>query len=534
MVMSTLEKMKRIDFKYYVYALNAVLFGFAYILFQKRYFSIGESLLSPFRIIMFLAVTSCFFLVFVICSYGDNHNKFEKIVSKIGVHPMSTVMCFTALFRVWYLSHFNSYVIYYDSKTYTKYTANIFKGETDIFRTPGYPYFIKFISLITGQEAGTIEFYEMLSLVQCILSLMSVAILYLACRKLFSNKYILSACALVFGIAPSVFTWDIITLTESLSLFLTVVLIYILFSYLAKPKLYIAIVLGLFSFAMIMVRPTFIYLTAVLMVFFIARIIFNAEDRKRAIAGLLSVILCIGMVFGYQGLNYKNHDYFAISSVSTTVNKLFIVMSHGWTDSEKYPFLSNYLEEQMDSYDIERWIPDVIEILPMNFPYETIDGYVNDCLDSHSKKYQKYILNKIKGLASEKIATQYTPIPEESENFSVISPIMVKCTFPFTFMDCMMLVLMGVAWSVLVLVMKKRICWHIIGLCAITFSHIFVSVLGSMAEFSRLSSMVIPVVMILVFYMIDYVVRAAKLKKVFCLNDNNSSAINFKTKKEGE
>lgn len=534
MFMSKLKKIKNIDIEYYFYAVNAIIVSFTYILFQKRYMTTGESLFSPFRIVLFLGIATCFFLVFTIFNIGEKNNKFEAFISKIGAHPMSTVMCFTALFRVWYLSHFNSYVIYYDSKTYTNYNANIFKGETDIFRTPGYPYFVKFVSMITGQDIGTMGFYEMVSLVQSILSLASVVPLYLACRKLFSNKYILSACALFYGIAPSIFTWDIITLTESLSLFCTVLLIYILFSYLAKPKVYKAIILGLFSFAMIMVRPTFIYLTAVLAVFFIARMIFNAKERKKAIAGLLSVVLCIGMVFGYQGLNYKNHDYFAISSVSTTVNKLFIVMSNGWTDSDKYPFLSKYLKDQMDSVELEKWIPDVIEILPMNFPYETIDGYVNDCLENHSEEYKEYTYEKIAALTSEKVATQYTPIPERNEEFTVFSPLMVKLTFPFTFLDCILFVLIGVAWSVLVLVIKKRICWHIIGLCAITFSHIFVSVIGSMAEFSRLSTMVIPAMMIFVFYMIDYVVRASKSKKLFCLNENNSSAINFKNKKEGE
>lgn len=534
MFVEKLKKIKEIDKRYFIYAFNAIIFGLAYIMFQERYFSTGEPLFTPLRILIMLGASTCFFLVFAICTYGDNHSKFEDFVAKAGAHPMSSVMCLTLLFRVWYLSHFNSYVIYYDSKTYTNYTANIFKGETDIFRTPGYPYFLKFVSILTGQEVGTMGFYEMVSFVQSILSIISVALLYFACRKLFSNKYILSACAFLYGIAPSVFNWDIITLTESLSLLFTVILIYILFSYLAKPKAYKAIILGLFSFAMIMLRPTFIYLTAVLAVFFIARIIFNANERKKAIAGLLSVVLCIGMVFGYQGLNYKNHEYFTISSVSTTVNKLYIVMSLGMTDSKEYPFLSEYLEKQMELFDQEKWIPSIIEILPMNFSYETIDGYVNDCIKTHSKEYREYTLDKIKFLASEKVATQYTLIPEGCEDFGVFSPLMVKLTFPFTFLDCILLVLIGVAWSVLVLISKKRICWHIIGLCSIIFSHIFVSVLGSMAEFSRLSSMVIPAMMILFFYIIDYVVIAAKKRKVFCLNDNNSSKINFINSKEGE
>jgi hypothetical protein len=49
-----------------------------------------------------------------------------------------------------------------------------------------------------------------------------------------------------------------------------------------------------------------------------------------------------------------------------------------------------------------------------------------------------------------------------------------------------------------------------------------------MAEYARLSSMVIPAVLLLFFYLIDYVVKAIKTRKIFCLNDSNSSAIQIK------
>ena len=66
---------------------------------------------------------------------------------------------------------------------------------------------------------------------------------------------------------------------------------------------------------------------------------------------------------------------------------------------------------------------------------------------------------------------------------------------------------------------------------AIIFSHIFVSVFGAMAEFPRLSTMVIPVVLLLTFYFVDYAVKATKSRKVFCIDDTNSTEINFKINK---
>ncbi len=516
---------------YIIYLLNSLMLGFSYILFQRKYLSIGgmsEPIFSLIRFLVFLGFSSCIFLIFVICSLSEKKNKFERFVQKVSNHPMSIVVSFTLLFRVWYLSHFNSFVIYYDSKTYTRYDSNIFLGETDIFRTPGYPYFLKLVHIITGNPNCDIAFYESLSLIQSIISLASVVLLYFAGRKLFSNKYILSFCCLVYGIAPSVFTWDIITLTESISMFCTVLLIYIVFSYLAKPSAFLGIVLGLYSFGMIMIRPSFIYLTAVLAVFFIARIIFNANERKKAIAGLLSVVLCIGMIFGYQGLNYKNHEYFTISSVSTTVNKLCVVMFYDWVENIEYPVLSQHIKSQMNIYEADKWIPDIIEMLPYDFSYKEIDAYVNSCIENHKSEYNRYIANNFYNLADEKIAEQYTPIPEGNYAFEKLSPTILRFTFPFTFGGCFVLVFVSLIFSIVVLVKKKRICWHIIGLCAIIFSHIFVSVIGAMAEYARLSSMVIPAVLLLFFYLIDYVVKAIKTRNVFCLNDSNSSAIQIK------
>lgn len=523
-------------YEYIVFAINALLLSFGYILFQKNYLTESDSsevLFSGLRTAAFIGVSICVFLVFVICSIGTTRKKYELFIEKIGTHPLLTVVLVSAIFRIWYLSHFSKYVIYYDTKTYTNFPYNIFLGETDIFRTPGYPYFLKLIHYITGNPEGNIEFYQSVSFFQSVLSLISIVILYMAGRKLFSNKYILSFACLVYGIAPAVFNWDVITLTETLSLFCTVVLIYLVFSYLAKPTVVKAVILGLYVFVMIMVRPTFVYLFGVLGVFFVARLIFNSNDRKRALAGIFSLLMSVALFFGYCGLNYKNYNYFKVSSVSNDVNNLYIVLINGWFHNEDYPEMSEYLENQMEFYQDDNWITNIIEPLPERYGYSKIDKYVTDCIAKHKTEYYKYTAKKFLNLANEKIAVQYVPYTESDslESFNNFSKAFVKYSMPFSFLDCFWLVVIGVAFSLVALIKKKRICWHILGFCAIIFSHIFVSVFGAMAEFSRLSSMVIPAVVLLVFYIIDYCFKAAKKRSFFCLNDNNSTEIQISKSK---
>lgn len=523
----------------FVFLINSVLASIAFTNFLVVFFnesSFTKPLVNTQKAIIFFGLIICFFLVFLICSIGGEKRKpFEKIIQKIGNHPLFTTVLIVAIFRLWYSSHFAYYTIYYDSGSYTDYTYNIFLGQTDIFRTPGYPYFLNIIHFISNNFTCDLSFHETVSLVQSILSLLSVVILYFAGRKLFSNRYILCLVSLFYGIAPCVFNWDFCTLTESLSLFCTVVLIYIIFSYLKNPQIYKAIILGLYCFVLIMVRPTFVYLLAVIGVFFIARFIFYAKERKKAIAGVLSVAMSGVLLLGYCGLNYKNYKYFSISSVNNTINNLFIVMYNGWYLNEDYPELSQYISDSIAiGGEDSNWISDIIEVAPGYFSYQKIDSYVKDCISKHKSEFYSYTLDKAKDVLKLNVADQYTSIL--NEDFRDTSQAILKWTFPFTFASCFILVGIALVLSIIAFIIKKRICWQVIGLCAIIFSHIAVSIYGSMGEFSRLCTMVVPAVIMLAFYLIDYFYTAIIKKKLFHLNNNNSTKIEIKnkTKFQGE
>ena len=390
-----------------------MLVGLLFIMVQRNYFSgsdMSGKLFTPMRFFIFVCASASAFLLFVICSMGEQRKKVEQFIEKLGTHPMCFVFLFSALFRLFYLEKFSSYTIYYDTKTYTNFPYNIFLGETDIFRTPGYPYFLKLIHYITGNPENNTEFYQAVVMIQIAMSLASIIILYLAGRKLFKNKYILSFVCLIYGVAPCVFNWDAIILTESLAMFCTVVFIYLVFSYLAKPKFYKAIILGLYSFGMIMIRPSFVYLTAILAVFFIARFIFNKTERKKAIAGFLSVLMSVAMLFSYCGLNYINYDYYAVSSVNNTVNNLYIVLMHDWVENPKYPDISNYMRTSLDIVGDGNWVSNIIEPAPEFFSYKEIDEYVTSCIENHKDEYRKYTYNKFYYGFENPIATQYLRI----------------------------------------------------------------------------------------------------------------------------
>ncbi len=527
-----LLKNKKSLISYILPGINSILLSFTYILFQRYITGDSQANLFSFsRIVMFFGIFVCTFLLFLICSLGDKHNKLEKIVQKISCHPMFTVLCAVAIFRLIYRGYFLNSTVYYDTKTYTTYPYNIFLGETDIFRTPGYPYFLKVIGKAVSIITNSNIFYNTVALVQSLLSMFSVVLIYLTGKMVFKSKNISVATALIYGVLPCVFNYDSCILTESLSLFCMVLFIYLVFSFLEKPKMIKAIILGVYSFVMIMIRPTFVYILPVLAVFFISRFIFVSADRKKCIAGILSVALSGLMLLGYCGLNYKNYDYFKISSVSVTVNQLKIVMDNGWQENKDYSEISTYVSSQMKTIDSSLWIPNIVEKLPNVYSYKEIDNYVSDCISKHKEDFNDYNRKKIISLSNQPIATQYSAYKTMYKDslFSEFSNWFVTFSFPFTFLQCILTVILALFYAVVVLIRKRKICWQVVGLSAIIFSHIFVSVYGSMAEFARLSAMAIPALVLLVFYFFDLFLSVIRK---YNFDDKNYSKI--KIKKEVE
>ena len=533
-----LLKDKKSIFNYILYFVNSLLVAFTYILLQRRITSteIEGRLFTNLRFVFFLGIFVCSFLIFMICEIGEKHSKIEVKVKKIASHPMFTITFAVTVFRQIVRWYFLNYTIYYDTKTYTNYNFNIFKGETDIFRTPGYPYFLKIIKKITRlfvKNTSTLDsvFYSVVAIIQSFLSIACVILIYLIARKIFKNKTVALVTAAFYGILPCVFNYDTCILTESVSFFCMVLFIYLVFLFIENPKIYKAVVLGLFAFVMIMVRPTFIYVLPILAVFFIARFIFESKDRKKCIAGFLSVVFSGLLLLGYCGLNYKNYDYFNISSVSVTVNRLKIVMDNHWQKNKDYEEISNYINSQMKVTDPNYWIPNIIEKLPGVYSYQEIDDYVNDCISKHKKEFSEYNFEKAKSISNLPIAIQYSAYKTIYKDTAVSKRLdwFNSTSFSITFIQSMLLVLFSLVFAFFVLIRRKKICWQVVGLSAIIFSHIFVSVYGSMAEFARLSSMAIPAIVLLVFYFVDLFVSRLKGRKI---DGKYYSKISFKKEVE--
>ena len=144
----------------------------------------------------------------------------KKILNnKIWLILLIVICCRTVVY-----SFYSEVSFYYDTVSYVEFEENIFKGEINAIRTPGYPYIIKAIALLGGSSRMFIN----ITIVQEIVSLISVVVLYMTLKKVIKNQMVNYSATLIYGCLPSIFTYNKIILTESLSISLFVMYFFLI------------------------------------------------------------------------------------------------------------------------------------------------------------------------------------------------------------------------------------------------------------------------------------------------------------------
>lgn len=168
-------------------------------------------------------------------------NKKEKIKTKIiGFlkQPLIYILLVSIFFQVKIYNNVYEYNLTIDSYSYGEYfKEDFFKGEVNESRTPVYPYFIKLVKKIGGEE----NLYRNIVLVQKILFIVTVILFYYCIQFIVDNKIIKSIFTLIFAICPYIVLWNVLILTESISLFEIVLLAFLTLKYLKKPNSFLVV-----------------------------------------------------------------------------------------------------------------------------------------------------------------------------------------------------------------------------------------------------------------------------------------------------
>ncbi len=233
-------------------------------------------------------------------------------------------------------------------------------GNIDRYRLPVYPLLIDICAKLFGDN-----YLNAVCIVQLLVSLLSLVALYFALRKLTCRSYVYLPVLVLYGLSNAVFGWDKIILTESLSLSLTVFMIFGLVYYLKDNKLrYLAVAVAAAGIGAFM-RSVFAIYAGVIFGFLIIRLIFtgkkNQQERKTQritdAKGLIFAVIPVVLLMVYGGLFYGQYGGFTLSD-SGLGQQLSIVISNGYYKDSSDEELKKVVDDIMtgkipDSYNSE-------------------------------------------------------------------------------------------------------------------------------------------------------------------------------------
>lgn len=429
----------------------------------------------------------------------------EKIVSIIK-SPILYILAIVILVQVNIYKTAPDYLVKPDTCTYyEEYDGgNILKGEFDYFRTPGYPYFIKFIKLFSSDDNSL---YNNIVTAQKILFIVAVILVFLSMMKITKNKIISSIVTILVGILPNLVLFNTVILTEALGVFQIVLLMYLVICYIYKPRKLTAIITSLQILIMIMTRPGFIYLIPIYMVFIIFRYLMNKKELKEAIVAFISIIICSILVLGYCIRIKQLYGSFMISSVTYLNDLVLIADSKTFTETSNEN-LKNVMQEIKGDSDDEALSWDAARAITNIHIFNNnpeIKQFVKEA--KFNAKYLRYIANKIYNTGFLTIGT-LNDLTTDSDVIKMLQLFMM----PINFALVAILIFVIAIYLIYKLFKDCKVDWILAVFFVLIFANYFTLMIGAPFEQQRLFiTSIIPLVMC-----IGYIISRINIK-----NDEN-------------
>lgn len=419
--------------------------------------------------------------------------------------PLLYILFFCAFAQQMAYEFYKKNIIFPDTASYMNYGHNI--SDT---RTPIYPYFIKLIRKLFGEE----NIYNSIVFVQYILFFISIIIFYLAVKKICKSKLLTNISTIIYGASPFIFIWNNIVMTESLAMCAVTLLAYMTISYLKKPNIFFAYFIGIYIFGLIMLRPAFIYIVVIYLLFWIIRYFTNKSEIKNNIIGSVSMLICIILVLLYSLLIKVNYGNFEITNVSTA-NKVANIIESGTYVSGDNKNIIDMINNELKgrNYKEDFWSSTYKAI--NNFEKRDIDQYCSSVYKNDTKRYLFYILQNtlILGEKSVGIRGAFNTQDYSSVKYKTLY-FYDNMILPINFMHLYLIILISIIFLFILLFKNKKIEWILAFLISMIVANLFTTIVGAPMDYQRLFSSSIPLVIILIAYLIQMLLNNVNFKKI--------------------
>ena len=406
--------------------------------------------------------------------------------------PLFYILIWCITIRALYFSHLESYSLAIDSISYLNYPYDILRGEVNLYYTPGYPYFIKLIRKLVGED---LLLYT-IPLVQTAIALVAIVLFYFSAEKLFKSKRWATVVTIYLGSLPQLMGWEKKVLTESISISGIILLLAILVVYLDRPRSWLAFSSGLVCFVLIMVRPFSVIYLVILAVFWLARILLCRVEWKKSLVGFCSVLICFGLMQGYSLMNLKANGYYGLSPIATCWNQAYILISNGIYENEDYPQITENISQKIA--DGEESSYQVFADAALNNLGATIsEKYIKDTIFKNLPQYIEVVKNKTRNLLPQTINNSLAVII--NSKFIPWEKALMQLLLPLNFLGAFILIGLELLNAFVGWFRTKQMPWVDFGISAFPSAIFVASIVGSPADFARLSVSAIPFLVLIIF-----------------------------------
>lgn len=397
----------------------------------------------------------------------------------------------------------DGYLHYYDS-------GSIFKGFVSNKRPPVYPYFIKLIKKIGGEE----NLERNVVIAQEILFFITLILFYYTLKFLIKNKIIICVLTLIFGIAPSIVIWNTFIITESLTGLEMMFLAFITIKYLKKPSKLLGSLIGFVIITMILTKPAFIYIIPIYLLFVVLRWFLNKDERKKLYFAMGSIIICCIILLMYCMKIKADYGTFGLTSVSNINTMLTIIYSGAYNEKPDEP-VSLSIKEITQSQPTEAESYKIYDSIGSKYSVSELKDYSKKIINT--KTYREFIINRFISMGNENIGVTYDKGNNSNEgsmyNFESLNGLILPITFGIVYV----ILLASIIYLIWYLIKYKKINWICAFFTSMIFANIFTLIVGAPFEEQRLF---FPSVCLVLLYL-GMIVDKIKLKKEILLNEKN-------------
>lgn len=279
-----------------------------------------------------------------------------------------------------------------DTPTYYNAYDIITSGRLDSGRTPLYPLLIGLPQSLFGSTASLAIVY----IFQSIVFICSIRWLGKLLDQIISNQRISYLFTAIYALYPGMLTLCGYILSESLSVSLMSLMIYLVSEAYYHNSYKKAALSGLVCMIMWLQRPALMYISVIMVVFWICILALKGKGyRKTAVNGLCITTLSIVSIGVYSAMFYKEYHKPGLTSV-TTINNYLTIREAGAIDIESIesPGIKADMDSLLGIHENAGRIEAYREVfyLVSNHPVSEVDKFITGQMKSHPGEIMFHIL----------------------------------------------------------------------------------------------------------------------------------------------